>query len=143
MTEHFRRTRNLVHAGVLAGAILVATPASSPAQQGEVLAEGKVEYQENCMACHGEAGKGDGRMAEILIVKPSDLTQVGKRSSGVFPFWRVYKIIEGTEPVKGHFFYPMPLWGERFREDEKRKGYPAAYLRILVLTHYVQSIQEE
>lgn len=143
MTERLSATGNPIHVGVLAAAILVAMPASSQAQQEEVLAQGKVEYQENCMACHGEMGTGDGRMAEILIVKPSDLTQISKQSGGVFPFWRVYKVIEGTEPVKGHFFYPMPLWGERFREDEKRKGYPPAYLRILALTHYVESLQEE
>lgn len=113
------------------------------ATQDEVIAEGKQEYQENCTACHGDAGKGDGRMAELLIVKPADLTQVAKRRGGAFPFWDIYKIIDGEQPTKGHLSYPMPVWESRFKADESKPGYPPAYMRILSLTHYLESIQEK
>jgi hypothetical protein len=143
MKDGFPKIGNLAGIGFLAAAVLMTTPATSQAQQDEVLAEGRMEYEENCMACHGEAGKGDGRMAEILIVQPSDVTQISKKSGGVFPFWRIYRIIEVAEPVRGHLFFPMPVWRNRFGEDERKPGYPAAHLRILVLTHYLESIQEE
>lgn len=111
------------------------------ASQDEVLRDGKQEYQDNCTACHGDAGKGDGRTAEILTIKPADLTQISKRSGGAFPFWRVYGIVEGSVPVKGHVY--MPDWQSRFSADESKPGYPAAYLRILILTHYLETIQEK
>ena len=114
---------------------------SAKASQDEILRDGKQEYQENCTACHGDAGKGDGRMAEILTIKPADLTQISQRNGGAFPFWRVYGVIEGTVPVKGHAY--MPDWQSRFSADESKPGYPASYLRILTLTHYLETIQEK
>ncbi|HLF58917.1 MAG TPA: c-type cytochrome [Alphaproteobacteria bacterium] len=118
---------------------LAAIPAH--ATQDEVIAAGKEEYQENCTACHGDAGKGDGRLAEILIIKPTDLTQISKRNNGTFPFWQIYGVVEGTVPVKGHVY--MPNWRSRFKADEPKPGYEYAYMRILLLTHYLESIQEK
>ena len=106
-----------------------------------MLRDGKEDYQVYCAACHGETGKGDGRMAEILRVKPADLTQIAKKNGGVFPFWKVYGITEGSVPVTGHFY--MPDWEARFRSDEKKPGYSRSYLRILTLTHYLETIQEK
>jgi len=125
--------------------IMAAVPMLIAAQAGateqEVVRDGKTEYDEHCVACHGDAGKGDGRMAEILTVKPADLTGISKRNGGVFPFWQVYFMIEGTVPVRGHLY--MPDWGTRFKGDESKPGYAAAYLRILTLAHYLETIQEK
>jgi len=38
------------------------------------LSAGKKLYEGNCLACHGEKGKGDGPMAIILPKKPTDLS---------------------------------------------------------------------
>jgi mono/diheme cytochrome c family protein len=38
------------------------------------LARGQMLYEVNCALCHGNSGKGDGRMAEFLRRKPVDLT---------------------------------------------------------------------
>jgi mono/diheme cytochrome c family protein len=103
--------------------------------------DGKTEYDEHCVACHGEKAKGDGRMAEILTIKPANLTEISKRNGGAYPFWQVYFTIEGTVPVRGHLY--MPDWGTRFKGDESKPGYPAAYLRILTLVHYLETIQEK
>lgn len=125
--------------GLFAIWLLAAAPAL--AQQEQVLAAGKEEYQQNCTACHGESGRGDGQLAELLTIKPTDLTQISKQAGGAFPFWQVYGIIEGKVPVRGHAY--MPNWESRFKTDEPKAGYPYAYLRILTLTHYLESIQEK
>jgi mono/diheme cytochrome c family protein len=115
--------------------------AASPARatQDEVVAAGKQEYQENCTSCHGDTGKGDGRLAEILVIKPADLTQISKRNNGAFPFWQMYGIVEGTVPVRGHVY--MPNWKTRFKADEPKPGYEYAYIRVLTLTHFLESLQ--
>jgi mono/diheme cytochrome c family protein len=38
------------------------------------IAAGQKLYAQNCAACHGDSGKGDGKMAGELDPKPSDLT---------------------------------------------------------------------
>ena len=81
----------------------------------------------------------------LLTVRPTDLTQLSKKHNGQFPFWQVYRIIDGREEVKGHGTRDMPIWGEVFRQPEgdKRVDETRAIGRILALIHYLQSIQEK
>lgn len=129
-------------AGSLAAAAWLAMAAPVAAQQANVINRGKLDYREHCEACHGQSGMGEGKMADRLSVKPPDLTRIAKRNGGEFPFWTVYTAIDGEEPVRAHELSPMPLWGARFRDEEK-EGQPPVYLRILALTHYLESIQEK
>jgi mono/diheme cytochrome c family protein len=140
MARHGFRPAVLVAA---LAAAFAALSSAAFAQQELVLRDGKSEYAENCAVCHGDSGKGNGRLAEILNIPPPDLTQISKRNNGVFPFWHVYQTIDGEYPVKGHMFSPMPIWVERFGEDESKPGYMPAYVRMLVLVHYLESIQEK
>ena len=41
------------------------------------VAAGEKIYTAQCVACHGAAGKGDGKMAAQLDPKPADLTDAG------------------------------------------------------------------
>jgi len=113
------------------------------AQQEKVIADGKIEYEENCAGCHGLSAKGDGKLADILITRPPDLTQIAKRNGGVFPFWRIYDVIGGEKPVRAHEFSAMPIWGSRFRGEEKTRYTEPAHIRMLLLTHYLESLQEK
>jgi mono/diheme cytochrome c family protein len=36
---------------------------------------GRALFQTNCVACHGQSGRGDGPAAATLLVKPADLTE--------------------------------------------------------------------
>ena len=123
--------------------LLAAWSAPARAQQDEVTADGRYQYQANCQNCHGPLGKGDGVVAHILLVAPPDLTQIAARNGGVFPFWTVYEIIAGEKPLRAHQFSGMPIWAERFGTEEQTRAQAPAYIRILLLTHYLESIQEK
>ena len=117
------------------------------AQESEVVASGKYEFHQNCVICHGLDGKGDSIMMNLNLLadKPPDLTQLSKQHGGQFPFWQVYRIVDGREPVKGHGTPDMPIWGDLFTMQEG-KSLPSetkATGRILNLVHYLQSIQEK
>jgi mono/diheme cytochrome c family protein len=121
--------------------------ASSFAQEAEVVASGKPEFRHHCALCHGLDGKGDSVMVNLNLLadKPPDLTQLKKQKAGEFPFWQVYRIVDGREPVKGHGTLGMPVWGDLFVMHEGR-GLAAelkATGRILNIVHYLQSLQEK
>ena len=100
---------------------------SVSAQQEKVVAEAAEDYRLYCVACHGAEGKGDGELASKLIKPPSDLTGIAARHGG-FPFWRVYAMVAGEEPVPGHDTFQMPQYAERMKADEEMPGYlPGAY----------------
>ena len=111
------------------------------AQQARVIDDGRAEYERHCQACHGDSGRGDGRMAKILVIPPADLTVIAKANDGSFPFWQIYATIDGSQEVSGHETFQMPEYWSRFREEEAKPGYAAAHLRVLVLTHYLESLQ--
>ena len=81
----------------------------------------------------------------MLTVKPMDLTQLSKKHKGEFPFWQVYRIIDGREEVQGHGTRDMPIWGNAFIQQEGGKPVDEtrAIGRILAIVHYLQSIQEK
>jgi len=54
---------------------------SSKADEKGDAAKGKVIYENNCAACHGAEGKGDGVAAQALDPKPRNLSNVEFTSS--------------------------------------------------------------
>lgn len=127
--------------------VLCVTSEVAMAQQEEIAAAGKREFRSHCAVCHGLGGKGESVMTtlNLLTVKPTDLTQLRKRNTGQFPFWRIYRIIDGREEVKGHGTRDMPIWGEVFTQPEGAKlaDETRAIGRILAIVHYLESIQEK
>jgi mono/diheme cytochrome c family protein len=91
------RTGLLVVIGVLAG------PAAAQ-DAGEAL------FAANCAACHGPAAEGNGPMAEVLEVKPTDLTALAAANGGVFPMERAVRAIDGRSKLLSHGG-AMPLFG--------------------------------
>ena len=130
---------------LLGAALLLAAGTAASAEEGadpQVIGEGKDDFAWHCVSCHGTSGKGNGEMAKILLKPPSDLTAIAKASGGVFPFWRVYRIISGKTAVPGHETFQMPDFWKRFQGQEWEFGLLPAHVRILELTHYVESLQE-
>jgi mono/diheme cytochrome c family protein len=112
---------------------------------------GKSEYMNSCALCHGKDGKGTGAINDLLKKSPTDLTTLAKNNNGVFPFDRVYAVVDGREIVKGHGDRDMPAWGNRYSSDSVQAAeyymdvpYDAemfARARILSLIDYLNRIQ--
>ena len=110
---------------------------------------GKMEYDSACAVCHGLTGKGDGPLKSQLTKPVPDLTVLAKNNKGIFPFDRVYQIIDGRQEVKAHGPREMPVWGRAFNTETSIyfDNYPpqdsesAVRSRILALTEYLYRLQ--
>ena len=144
MTCNQKKAWRMVFMGIVASGFFWLWTNNSLAQEKEVTTAGKNVYNQNCAVCHGREGKGDGGAVSLLTVKPADLTQIAKKNGGAFPFWKVYRIIDGREEVKAHGTRDMPIWGQEFLL-QAGSGTPAAESevrgRILELVYFLQSIQ--
>ena len=131
--------------GLLAAVLLWITAGTGLAQEEGVLTNGRLEYLGYCATCHGIGAKGDGPMGSLLAIPPADLTTLSKNNKGQFPFWRIYRIIDGREEVRAHGIRAMPVWGAHFLTEEG--GHPLSENlvigRILGLVYYLQSLQKK
>lgn len=76
-------------------------------------------YRVHCATCHGIEGTGQGPMAGVLVVPPSDLTALAATNGGRFPTVRVVKRIDGRDPLVSHGS-PMPVYGFFFEEGKAK-----------------------
>ncbi|MCX8061305.1 MAG: c-type cytochrome [Anaerolineales bacterium] len=93
--------------------------------------QGAQLYRENCAACHGAEGKGDGPQAASLPVPATNFTDLafGASKSG----FDIYSsIVLGKPPA-------MPAFGEKF-SDEQRWAI-VAYLQSLTFTKASDALQ--
>lgn len=111
---------------------------------------GKQQYDSRCAVCHGSKGKGDGPYASMLVTPVADLTTLTKRNNGVFPFQRVYEVIDGRQALKAHGTRDMPIWGrdinlESWKTDFDVPSDPEVYsrTRILAMVEYIDRLQEK
>ena len=110
---------------------------------------GEREYKNHCAGCHGLDGQGNGVFVEFLNTKPGPLTTLARDNKGVFPFRKVYDIIDGTDRIGAHGTKDMPIWGERYAMDtikeygEFATDHPQTVrCRILELVFYLANMQE-
>ncbi len=110
---------------------------------------GQREFQRSCASCHGTSGKGDGVLVPYLRRSPPDLTQLTKNNQGVFPFQRLYDVIEGGK-LPAHGSRDMPVWGRQYRMEDAEYHADStvpydpealARSRILGLLEYLHRIQ--
>lgn len=123
--------------------VSVSTPVMAQNQNEDVISRGKDDFYWSCLPCHGEKGRGDGVMSSILKKPPADLTQIAKNNGGKFPFWTIFNVVAGRETVPGHETLQMPNYWERYWGEQAEKGFLPPDIRILLLTHFVESIQEK
>ncbi len=155
-----REDRSQLLPGVARGAILVCAavllmlaavgPANSETEDTAFLvAKGRVTYRVYCINCHGAKAKGDGTLAELLTVEPTDLTVLKQDNKGIFPADRVMKSVDGREQVRGHGMKEMPVWGDVFQKTgmeppgQDESAVERAQLKIRELVLYLDSVQVE
>jgi mono/diheme cytochrome c family protein len=141
---HTRLVRAITIAAV-SGTGLFVSPSVSYAQGGDI---GQGEYFNSCATCHGEKGKGDGPLAGLLKKPATDLTKIQRDNAGVFPFDRLYQIIDGREPAAAHGPRNMPVWGDRFKREAEgllittpNRADSLVRGRILALIGYLYTLQ--
>lgn len=132
----------------LALAVLTLSAAPGLAQQGEeeispaTFNRGIILYQRYCSNCHGDGAQGDGRIAHLLKVPPSDLTQLALKNGGEFPIDDARKTIDGRKGIMLHGTREMPIWGQVFKEGEGPEAEAEAQKKINDLIGYLKAIQE-
>ncbi len=97
--------------GLAALAIVAATDAAAePADP----ARGAKVFEDYCAVCHGVEARGDGPMAGVLLIPPTDLTALAAGNDGTFPAAVVATQIDGRSPMAAHGG-DMPIFGRVFR----------------------------
>lgn len=126
---------------VLALALVAAMPAVA-----QDVARGARLFQENCAVCHGAGLRGDGPMAELLLVPPPDLTRIAMRYDGVFPRAGIAWRIDGRDPILSHGG-DMPIFGFVFSELSEVITSPGGQTvltsrEVVDIVSYLESVQE-
>ncbi|NOD61924.1 MULTISPECIES: cytochrome c [unclassified Ruegeria] len=128
--------------GVLVLSTSLATSQAVFAQDAKI---GEELYMHYCATCHGIDATGQGPMASVLVVQPSDLTSLSGEG-GVFPTARVVARIDGRDPLVSHGS-PMPVYGPYFDgQDTSMKtpqGQPILTSQPIVdLVAYLETLQD-
>lgn len=126
-------------AGLCLAVVLVAC--TTPPQ-----AVGRRIFNNNCTACHGQSGRGDGPLAGQLDNTVPDLTLISQKNDGTFPMAEVLSTIDGyTRAREGNTV--MPEFGIDLQAG------PLVYLdtgdgittptpsRLIAIAEYIRSIQ--
>ncbi len=109
------------------------------------------DFRSHCASCHGWGGAGNGPVADVLKVRPPDLTRIAHRNGGTFPAYVIYKSIEGTSMPLAHGTTQMPVWGLWFTYQEVADSLltgdtkpvdEKVAKRINGIVAYLESIQE-
>ena len=124
------------------GLLLLAVPGAAGSDTGAAVERGEVSYRVYCLNCHGVEARGDGPMAEVLKVRPADLTRLRTEADGTFPREELREVIDGRRDVLGHGRREMPIWGLAFRERGRDSDQEAEVrARIDDLLAFLESIQ--
>jgi mono/diheme cytochrome c family protein len=140
--EEGMMTKPITKFGVFA-VLGVLLAGSAYAQDADVGAQLFGDY---CAVCHGDGGKGDGDMANLMTIPAPNLTLMSANNDGEFPMLKVIHAIDGRTGLRGHGT-PMPVFGRVFVSSEPGPANPYGSVlevrgRVLSLAMYLESIQQ-
>lgn len=123
----------------------LALGASAAAAQ-DITAGGET-FARYCATCHGAEARGNGPMAPVLVIQPTDLTALRTRNDGVFPTQRVVMRIDGRDPLVSHGS-PMPIYGDFFEGEtislKTESGQPILTSpEVVDLVAYLRGLQQQ
>lgn len=98
-------------------AVMLALISAVPAAVAQDAEAGEADYRAHCATCHGIEATGQGPMAGVMLIAPTDLTGLSAGNGGVFPTERVVKRIDGRDPLVSHGS-PMPVYGDFFEGSD-------------------------
>ena len=105
--------------------------------------DGATIFRNNCAACHGLEGRGDGPVSKTLKRSVPDLTRLSQRNGGAFPAIHVRTAITfgADDLLPTHGSKTMPIWGPTFHEIEFDQD--LGNVRLENITKYLESIQRK
>lgn len=108
---------------------------------------GRRDFQEFCVACHGDTGAGNGWAAEHLEKRPADLTTISKRNNGEFPTIAVMGTIDGySRRLHGNMtmpeFGPMLQAGDLVLLETGPGVFTPTPERLIALASYIETLQK-
>ncbi|MEO0425931.1 MAG: c-type cytochrome [Pseudomonadota bacterium] len=140
----------LLTRALIATLLGIACP-SCAAAADRLVVLGEQFFVDECAVCHGLDGQGKGPLGNVLSVPVADLTAAAAQNDGMFPFGRLYRVIDGRSPVDGHGPSEMPVWGSIFRAEVQSEGATGGYRgldaellvagRITAILKYLEAIQ--
>jgi mono/diheme cytochrome c family protein len=99
-------------------------------------------YADNCAACHGPQGEGDGPVAAVMQVRVPNLRTLSMRNGGVFPVEAVTAYVDGRDIPSSHGSRRMPVWGNVFQWGrDRRSAEREAERRIDAVVEFVERLQ--
>jgi mono/diheme cytochrome c family protein len=129
----------------LLGTVVVSASAQTTPQRQPPMrpVDGVTIFRNNCAACHGLAGQGDGPVSKVLKRSVPDLTRLSQRNGGAFPAIHVRTTITfgADDLLPAHGSKTMPIWGPIFHEIEFDQD--LGNVRLENITKYLESIQRK
>lgn len=130
--------RSILAAGLCAGVMLATAAQAQDARRGAEL------YLHHCATCHGLDATGHGPMAGVLVIQPTNLTELSGQD-GTFPTARVVARIDGRDPLVSHGS-PMPVYGPYFEGQDTAIKAPTGQpiltsMPIADLVAYLETLQ--
>lgn len=108
--------------------------------------QGRQLYLENCTACHGPAGTGDGPLAGKLTALPSDLTKIADRREDVWPMLEIMAILDGysrnTIPREEMPVFENLLDNEMIEFDTGNGMLTLVPKKLIAIVTYLETIQD-
>ena len=108
--------RSLPFSFITATLLTACADVGTPLNEMPSRTDGAAFYAQNCVACHGVTGVGDGPTAQRQVLRLPDLTTLSARNGGTFPQARAMSYIWG-DPNNDHLDRVMPSFGGRMAED--------------------------
>ena len=103
-------------------------------------------FMENCVACHGVTGRGDGPNAHRLNTPPADLTRIAARRDGVWPMLEVMSILDGylkfTNPREEMPVFEGFLDNEMVEFDTGNGVTTMVPAKLVEVASYLETIQD-
>jgi mono/diheme cytochrome c family protein len=136
--------RQILMLPLLVALVISAFAQTTPQQQAPIRPVGGATiFRNNCAACHGLKGRGDGPASKALNRKVPDLTGLSQRNGGTFPTAQVRTtIMFGKDDLlPAHGSKTMPIWGPIFHQIEFDQD--LGDVRLENITKYLESIQRK